>query len=58
VAVLDEAPPGHSVNTNAGGDVLVSLVDAREAAHVPAGAPDPIAVIVFMISGRGVGNRM
>ena len=56
--MLDEAPPGHSVNTNAGGDVLVSLVDAREAAHVPVGAPDPIAVIVFMISGRGVGNRM
>ena len=38
-------------------DVLVSLVEAREARHVPLEAPDPIAAIVFMMEQKGLSRR-
>lgn len=38
-------------------DVLVSLVEAWEARHVPIEAPDPIAAIVFMMEQKGLTRR-
>jgi HTH-type transcriptional regulator/antitoxin HigA len=38
-------------------DVLVSLVEAWEAKHVPIDAPDPIAAIVFMMEQKGLSRR-
>jgi hypothetical protein len=38
-------------------DVLVSLVEAWEARHVPVEAPDPIAAIVFMMEQKGLSRR-
>jgi HTH-type transcriptional regulator/antitoxin HigA len=38
-------------------DVLVSLVEAWEARHVPVDAPDPIAAIVFMMEQKGLSRR-
>lgn len=38
-------------------DVLVSLVEAWEAKHIPIDAPDPIAAIVFMMEQKGLTRR-
>ena len=38
-------------------DVLVSLVEAWEARHVPFEAPDPIAAIMFMMDQKGLSRR-
>ena len=38
-------------------DVLVSLVEAWEARHIPVEAPDPIAAIVFMMEQKGLSRR-
>jgi HTH-type transcriptional regulator/antitoxin HigA len=38
-------------------DVLVSLVEAWEARHLPVDAPDPIAAIVFMMEQKGLTRR-
>lgn len=38
-------------------DVLVSLVEAWEARHLPVEAPDPIAAIVFMMGQKGLNRR-
>jgi HTH-type transcriptional regulator/antitoxin HigA len=38
-------------------DVLVTLVDAYEAAHTPIEAPDPISAILFMMEQKALGRR-
>ena len=38
-------------------DVLVTLVEAWEARHVPIEAPDPIAAIQFMMEQKGLSRR-
>jgi len=35
-------------------DILVTLVEAWEARHVPIDAPDPIAAILFMMEQKGL----
>jgi HTH-type transcriptional regulator/antitoxin HigA len=38
-------------------DVLVTLIEAYEAKHVPIPAPDPIAAIEFMMEQKGLNRR-
>jgi HTH-type transcriptional regulator / antitoxin HigA len=38
-------------------DVLVTLVEAWEARHIPIDAPDPIAAITFMMEQKGLVRR-
>lgn len=38
-------------------DVLATLVEAYEAAHMPIEAPDPIAAIEFMMGQKQLGRR-
>jgi HTH-type transcriptional regulator/antitoxin HigA len=38
-------------------DVLVTLVEAWEARHVPIRSPDPIAAILFMMEQKGLTRR-
>ncbi|HKO07144.1 MAG TPA: helix-turn-helix domain-containing protein [Alphaproteobacteria bacterium] len=38
-------------------DVLVTLIEAYEAAHYPIAAPDPIAAIAFMMEQKGLSRR-
>jgi HTH-type transcriptional regulator / antitoxin HigA len=38
-------------------DVLISLVEAWEARHVPIETPDPIAAIVFMMQQKSMTRR-
>jgi HTH-type transcriptional regulator/antitoxin HigA len=38
-------------------DVLVTLIEAWEARHVPIEAPDPIAAILFMMDQKGLRRR-
>jgi HTH-type transcriptional regulator / antitoxin HigA len=38
-------------------DVLISLVEAWEARHIPIETPDPIAAIVFMMQQKGMTRR-
>ncbi|HXQ68392.1 MAG TPA: helix-turn-helix domain-containing protein [Alphaproteobacteria bacterium] len=38
-------------------DVLVTLIEAYEAAHYPIAPPDPIAAIAFMMEQKGLSRR-
>ena len=38
-------------------DVLATLVEAYEAAHVPVEAPDPIGAVLFMMEQKQLGRR-
>lgn len=38
-------------------DILATLVEAYEAAHIPLEAPDPIGAILFMMEQRQLGRR-
>lgn len=38
-------------------EVLVTLIEAYEARHVPIDAPDPIAAIEFMMEQKGLSRR-
>ena len=38
-------------------EVLVTLIEAYEAAHFPISAPDPIAAIEFMMTQKGLTRR-
>lgn len=46
-------------NTPAGDrlDVLATLVEAYEAAHIPIGEPDPISAILFMMEQKQLSRR-
>jgi HTH-type transcriptional regulator/antitoxin HigA len=51
MAAAPDSPEGDRL------DVLVSLVEAWEARHIPVDAPDPIAAIVFMMEQKGLTRR-
>lgn len=38
-------------------DVLATLVEAYEAAHIPVEAPDPVGAILFMMEQKGITRR-
>ncbi len=38
-------------------DVLATLIEAYEAAHIPIAAPDPIGAILFMMEQKQLGRR-
>jgi HTH-type transcriptional regulator/antitoxin HigA len=38
-------------------DILATLVDAYEAKHTPIAAPDPIAMIEYILESRGLARR-
>lgn len=38
-------------------DVLTTLVEAYEAKHIPIAAPDPIAMIEYILESRGLTRR-
>jgi len=38
-------------------DVLATLVEAYEAAHIPIGTPDPISAILFMMEQKRLSRR-
>jgi len=38
-------------------DILTTLIDAYEAKHTPIAAPDPIAIIEYIMEGRGLTRR-
>jgi HTH-type transcriptional regulator/antitoxin HigA len=52
---LWEADPGTPNGDRV--DVLVTLIEAYEAAHYPIPAPDPIAAIEFMMQQKGLTRR-
>jgi HTH-type transcriptional regulator/antitoxin HigA len=52
---LWEAEPGTPDGDRV--DVLVTLIEAYEAKHVPIPAPDPIAAIEFMMEQKGLNRR-
>jgi HTH-type transcriptional regulator/antitoxin HigA len=52
---LWEAEPGTPDGDRV--DVLVTLIEAYEAKHVPIPAPDPIAAIEFMMEQKGLTRR-
>jgi len=52
---LWEAEPGTPEGDRV--DILVTLIEAYEAKHVPIPAPDPIAAIEFMMEQKGLSRR-
>ncbi len=38
-------------------DILVTLVEAYEARHMPIAAPDPVAMIEYILESRGLTRR-
>ena len=52
---LWDAEPGTEAGDRV--DVLVTLIEAYEAAHHPIPAPDPIAAIKFMMEQKGLSRR-
>lgn len=52
---LWDAEPGTAVGDRV--EVLVTLIEAYEAKHVPIPAPDPIAAIEFMMDQKGLTRR-
>jgi HTH-type transcriptional regulator/antitoxin HigA len=57
---LWDAEPARTQRGTAEGDrveVLVTLIEAYEAKHVPVPAPDPIAAIEFMMDQKGLTRR-
>jgi HTH-type transcriptional regulator/antitoxin HigA len=52
---LWEAEPGTPEGDRI--EVLVTLIEAYEAAHLPVPPPDPIAAILFMMEQKGLTRR-
>lgn len=50
-----DAEPGTAAGDRV--DILVTLIEAYEAKHIPIPAPDPIAAIEFMMEQKGLTRR-
>jgi HTH-type transcriptional regulator/antitoxin HigA len=55
IATLMDAKMGTSEGDRL--DILVTLVEAYETAHIPIEAPDPISAIVFMMEQKQFSRR-
>lgn len=55
IETLFSAPPGTPEGDRL--DVLTTLVEAYEAQHMPIAAPDPIAMIEYIMESRGLTRR-
>jgi len=55
IATLMGAEPGTAEGDRL--DVLATLVEAYEAAHMPIEAPDPVAAILFMMDQKHLSRR-
>lgn len=55
VAVLWDAPDGTAESDRL--DVLITLIDAWEAEHIPMNLPDPIDAILFRMEQQGLTRK-
>ena len=55
IDALMDAEPGTEEGSEL--DVLVTLIEAYEAAHFPIGAPDPVEAILFRMEQMGINRK-